>query len=439
MADFTVRLHSFAITQAMEQLTRTMFEQPLVGEAEEAAAANCATVHPGHAGRADIRLSVHEDVAAIERDWREFQQRADGTVFQTYEWLSTWQRHVGAKRGVRPAIVIGRDGRGEIMMLLPLAVERVKFARQLTWLGSDLCDYNAPLLAADFSLHVSLARFEQLWAEVLQRLRSHPRLGFDLVHLDQMPTTIGEQRNPILHLGATPHPNCAYALSLDDSWEQLYAKKRSSSTRRHDRTKRNRLAQHGTVACVHLDDPGEIASTLEILMEQKERWFAEMGVGNMFARPGCREFFVDIATNPQTRHITHVSRLDVAGAPLATSFGLTFGGRFYYVLASYDRRTELVKHAPGIALLHDLMRYAIAQGFRQFDLSVGSERYKHEWCDSELQLFDHISVVTLRGVCAAAPMMAMRHVKRLIKSNPAVWNTFRKARASIGSLTKFGR
>jgi CelD/BcsL family acetyltransferase involved in cellulose biosynthesis len=116
-----------------------------------------------------------------------------------------------------------------------------------------------------------------------------------------------------------------------------------------------------------------------------------------------------------------------------------FGGRFYYVLASYDRRNDLVKHAPGIALLHDLMRYAIEHGFRQFDLSVGSERYKHEWCDSEVQLFDHMSVVTMRGLLAAMPMMGKRWVKRLIKSNPAVWNAFRKVRASVGSLTKLGR
>lgn len=415
----------------MEQISRAMFEGPLVGGCEEDILDQVAA-RP--VARADIRLSVHEDMSAIEHDWREFQARADGTVFQTYEWLSTWQRHIGAPRGVRPAIVIGRDGRGEIMLLLPLAVERTLLARQLTWLGSELCDYNAPLLASDFSLHVSLARFEQLWTDVLARLRSHPRLGFDLIHLDQMPAMIGDQRNPILHLGATTHPNCAYLVSLDESWDQLYAKKRSSSTRRHDRTKRNRLAQHGTVACVHTETPAEINSTLETLMEQKARWFGEMGVANMFAKPGCREFFFDIATNPKTRHITHVSRLDVGDTVLATSFGLTFRGRFYYVLASYDRNTELTRHAPGIALLHDLLRFAIEKGFRKFDLSVGGERYKYEWCDAEMALYDHTSAVTLRGFGAAVPMMALRRIKRLIKSNPALWNAFRKSRAFMGSL-----
>jgi CelD/BcsL family acetyltransferase involved in cellulose biosynthesis len=415
----------------MEQLTPALFQGSLVGDSKKDIVADHGP--PAHVVRTDIRLSVYEDIVAIESDWREFQARADGTVFQTYEWLSTWQRHIGAPRGTRPAIVIGRDAHGEIMLLLPLAIEQTRLARRLAWLGSELCDYNAPLLATDFSLHVSLARFEQLWADILSRLRSHPRLGFDLVHLDQMPAEVGAQRNPLLHLGATCHPNHAYVVSLGDNWETLYAK-RSASTRRHDRAKRKKLAQHGAITCVHADDTAEITVTLETLVDQKTRWFAEVGVSNMFARPGCREFFFDIATNPKTRQITHLSRLDVGGSTLATSLGLTFGDRFYYVLASYERGTELAKFGPGVALLHDLLRYAIDQGLRKFDLSVGSERYKHEWCDTELNLYDHMSVASVRGACAALLLMAVRQVKRWIKFNPAVWNGFRKVRALAGAL-----
>jgi CelD/BcsL family acetyltransferase involved in cellulose biosynthesis len=423
----------------MEQLTSALVRGSLVGDAEKNNAADHVAAHPARVTRTDMRISVHEDIAAIEHDWREFQAHADGTVFQTYEWLSTWQRHVGTRCGTRPAIVIGRDAHGQIMLLLPLAVERTRLARRLTWLGFGLCDYNAPLLAADFSLRVSLVRFKQLWNEVLSRLRRHPRLGFDLVHLDQMPATLGAQRNPLLHLGATCHPNHAYVVSLGDNWETLYGK-RSASTRRHDRAKRKRLAQHGAVACVHADDSAAIAATLETLVEQKTRWFAEMGVSNMFNKPGCREFFFDIATNPKTRHITHLSRLDVGGNTLATSLGLMFGDRFYYVLASYQRGTTLAKFGPGAALLHDLLRYAIDRGLRKFDLSVGSERFKHEWCDTELDLYDHTSIVSVRGACAALPLMAVRQVKRWIKFNPTVWNGFRRVRrALVGASKAFRR
>jgi CelD/BcsL family acetyltransferase involved in cellulose biosynthesis len=98
----------------------------------------------------DIRLSVHEDLSVVEQDWRDFETKADGTVFQSFDWLATWQRHIGTLTGVTPAIVVGRDA-GGILFMLPLATRAAGFARELAWLGSDLCDYNAPLLAQGFS------------------------------------------------------------------------------------------------------------------------------------------------------------------------------------------------------------------------------------------------------------------------------------------------
>jgi CelD/BcsL family acetyltransferase involved in cellulose biosynthesis len=383
--------------------------------------------------RTDIRLTVHEDLGAIEQDWREFERRADGTVFQTYEWLATWQRHVGVCRGTRPAVVIARDAGGEILMLMPLSVERRLFVRHLTWLGRELCDYNAPLLAKDFSLYVSLARFRQIWRDVLARLRSQPRWAYDLVDLEQMPETVGDQRNPMLHLGAALHRNCAFLVSLADSWEKLYAK-RSSATRRHDRSKRSKLAEHGAVRFVDVTEPAEIARTIGTLMAQKGQWFAEVGVENMFAKPGVREFFHDVASHPGTRAITHVSRLEVGGAIVATGFGLMFGDRYNHVLASYDRYSELARFGPGAAHLHELMRFSIGRGFRKFDLSVGNERFKAEWCDSELKLYDHIAGATPRGVCAVLPILIVRRLKGLIKGTPALWNAFRRARTRLASV-----
>ena len=383
--------------------------------------------------RTDIRLSVHEDLAAIEQEWRAFERRADGTVFQTYEWLATWQRHIGSRRGVRPAVVIGRDAGGKIVLLLPLAVERTFLSSRLTWLGNELCDYNAPLLAPDFSLHVSLARFQQLWHDVWARLRSHPRLAFDVVNLERMPEMLGAQRNPMLHLGATPHRDGAFLVSLADSWENLYAK-RSSATRRHDRSKRQKLSEYGAVHFVNAAEPAEIARTLETLMAQKARWFADMGVDDMFVKPGVREFFFDIATNSKTRCITHVSRLDVGQSTVATNFGLMRGDCYYHVLSSYDRGSELARFGPGAAHLHDLLRFSIGVGFRKFDFSVGNERFKYEWCDSEMKLYDHVAAATLRGACSALPIVLTRELKRVIKQTPVLWNAFRKARALAGPL-----
>ena len=87
------------------------------------------------------------------------------------------------------------------------------------------------------------------------------------------------------------------------------------------------------------------------------------------------------------------------------------GDCYYHVLSSYDRGSELARFGPGAAHLHDLLRFAIGRGFRKFDFSVGDERYKHEWCDSEMKLYDHVAVATLRGACAALPIVVLRELQ----------------------------
>src|SRR5262245_28137670 len=98
---------------------------------------------------ATIALAVHDDLAAVEQDWRAFERTADCTVFQSFDWLDAWYRHIGRPSGVIPAIVVGRCADGEMLFVLPLAIAPGTVLR-LVFLGRELCDYNAPMLAPDF-------------------------------------------------------------------------------------------------------------------------------------------------------------------------------------------------------------------------------------------------------------------------------------------------
>jgi CelD/BcsL family acetyltransferase involved in cellulose biosynthesis len=381
----------------------------------------------------DIRLSIFDDLAAIEKDWRAFEALADGTVFQSFDWLATWQRHIGTLGGVTPAIVIGRDTGGAILFLLPLSVRATGFARELAWLGSDLCDYNAPLLAPAFFGRFERERFLKLWAGITRALQDHPRLGFDLVNLSKMPEMIGAQPNPMLFLGGTINPSGAYLTHLTGDWETFYTGKRSSSTRRRDRTKRKRLSEFGEVKLVNPASEAGIGGTLDMLMAQKTRSFARMGVTNLFGKPGHANFYRAIASGPASTTLVHVSRLDVGTTPAAINLALTWRGCYYHLLASYDDG-EVSRFGPGAAHLHDLMQYAIEHGFKIFDFTIGDERYKRDWCDTELKLFDFIAAANWRGQLVAAPMLAKQKLKRFIKQTPILWSAVSWLREVVGGL-----
>ncbi|AMN39408.1 GNAT family N-acetyltransferase [Rhodoplanes sp. Z2-YC6860] len=378
----------------------------------------------------DVRIATHGDLASVEREWRAFEQVADCTVFQSFDWVSIWQRHIGERNGVVPAIVTVRDTQGQLMCLLPLGIEP-GVGRRLTWLGTVLCDYNAPLLAPNFGQRIDEARFKDLWAKVCRTLQADPRFRFDVVYFDKMQKVVGSQANPFMVLGVMPHANGAYLTALGADWESFYAGKRSSDTRRRDRTKRKKLSQFGELRFVTATGT-DIATSLATLMEQKSKAFAAMGVTNIFALPGYRDFY-----NALAQRFAHASRLDVGVKPAAVNLGLIFRGSYYHLLASYDGG-ELSKYGPGAAHMHHLLQYAIEQRCHTFDFTIGDERYKQEWSDSHIVLYDHIAPATLRGAILAARLYAVGRVKHFIKQNPALWDKAYKLRAALGALKRRG-
>jgi CelD/BcsL family acetyltransferase involved in cellulose biosynthesis len=378
-----------------------------------------------------IELSVVSDIALVESEWRAFERKADCTVFQTFAWQSAWLKNVGPHKPVTPAIVIGRTAERELLFLIPLALERRGTIRRLTWLASDLCDYNAPLLARDFAARVGSHGFPPLWRQILDRLGADPRFRPDVVILEKMPETVGAQPNPFMALDCSSNPSSAYLAHLSGSWDEFYTARRSSATRRRDRTKLKRLADFGDVRFVTPDTPAAIEDTLSALFSQKSKSFARMGIPDIFARPGWSGFFRQMAADPLSRQLVHVSRIEVGDTLAATNFGLVFGGCYYHILAGYDDG-DVAKYGPGAAHLRALMRYAIEHGCDAFDFTIGDEAYKQEWSDTLISLRDLRSALTWRGTGVVLVSTALSQAKRTIKNTPALWRLATRLRAALG-------
>src|SRR6185312_15295716 len=120
----------------MNQVTQAAFHA--APDVDLEAAPTEARARTTGATASDISLTLHRDLVGIERDWRAFEDEADCTVFQTFDWLATWQLHIGGRSGVTPAIVVGRQD-GRILFMLPFALE-AGAVRRVTWLGSYLCN-----------------------------------------------------------------------------------------------------------------------------------------------------------------------------------------------------------------------------------------------------------------------------------------------------------
>jgi CelD/BcsL family acetyltransferase involved in cellulose biosynthesis len=410
----------------MTQATQAAFERHMDAGADDCAGAATRAVAGVSVG---VRLSLDNDLSEIEQDWRRFEQTADCTAFQTFDWLSVWHRHIGAREGVKPAIVIGRQN-GDILFIVPLALAPGRL-RRVTWFGEFLSNASAPLFAPDFTQRISPAQFKAVWHQIEQLLRHN--LRHDLIDLDKIPQTVGGKANPMLALAVTQHANDAYLVRLTGSWDEFYNTKRSASWRKTDKKKRNKLAKFGDVAFSTVTEPADVARTIDALIAQKKDSYASLGVPNMFERPGYRDFYIDMGSDPARGGLVHVSHISVGGSIVAASFGLTLHGNYDYVLAGYSMG-EMEGCSPGAVHLQELMRHFLERGSTTFDFNIGDEPYKREWCDAETKFYDYVSAATAIGWLAAQAMHAARGAKRVIKRNPSIWPVIRKARSMIGSL-----
>ena len=250
-----------------------------------------------------------------------------------------------------------------------------------------------------------------------------------------MPERVGAQPNPLLCLDVRLNPSGAYETVLGAGWEQFYTSKRSSATRRRDRTKLKRLGEIGEVRFVDPQEGAEISATLDTLIAQKSKQFARMGVADIFARPGHVEFFRALAAAPPAQRLVHLSRLDVGKTYAAVNLGLIWGDCYYHVLASYDDG-EVSRFGPGAAHLRELLKFSIARGLNRFDFTIGDEPYKRDWCETEQHLHDYSAAVTLRGWPAAALSGSWRRIKRAIKHSVPLWNAVVRLRTAIAAMRK---
>lgn len=359
-----------------------------------------------------VYLSVIRDLWSIENEWRKFQQRAACTPFQSFDWLINWQACVGNRKGVQPAIVMGRDAYGEISFILPLAIECIFGLRRLVFLGRELCDYNAPLLAPGFTLSESP---ENWWKAITDAIKQTLDCRYDLVFLDKMPESVENLPNPLCALKTSPSPSRGYRTSLGTNWDDFYMAKRSSHARRADGRKLRRLQAMGDIRFATAQTGNEIRETLNVLFSQKSRSFARMGVPNLFTEPGYSDFFMSTAISAPG--LVHVSRLYVGSECVAANLGLLFDRSYFSVLISHDDGPSH-PHSPGKLHQHHLMRFAMAEGCERFDFTIGDEPFKRDWADCVLQLHHHVAAASLLGKAVALWTVGGLKTKRAIKQTP---------------------
>ncbi len=377
--------------------------------------------------RSAVLLSVHDEFSSVEAIWRQFETSADCFAFQTFDFLSTWHEHIGSLSQVDVQIIVAWGTDAKPLMILPFGIKKSGVGRKLVWLGDDITDYNAPLLAPNFADHVAPGDFGALWKDIQPVLPPH-----DFVELMRQPAMVQGQANPFLELDTQLNASGAHITILGDDFDAYYDRKRSVKAKRTFLRNRRKLEEMGETKYVHPETREDIEASVDRLVTLKSAALNAMGAHDFLAQPGYAEFYKALALKTVSGGLAHASHLEIEGTYVAGNWGLVHKNRFYYLLVSYDA-VKFGRYTPGGQALVETMRWAVGEGITVFDFTIGDERYKNDWCEIAMDLHDHLTAKTARGAGFLLVARLALALKRKIKQTPVLWENFTKLRVKLGT------
>ena len=266
-------------------------------------------------------------------------------------------------------------------------------------------------------------------------MQSDPQLRHDWIEFEKMPETVGVQINPFTYLRVRANANSAHITRLGGDWEAFYRAKRSSATRRRDRAKRKHIDGIRRNSLFDRGDARRCAAHARNFMEQKKRIFARKGIADIFARPGYHEFFLDFATNPQSRHLAHVSRIDV-GTTVRRRISPSFSAIATITCCRAIATADSLITARARCIFANFWATRSPGGCGLFDFTIGDEPTKRNGATSASKLFDYSTAATWRGWPMSAASTTRRRLKRYIKQTPLIWRLVTRFRSTLGAFSQ---
>jgi CelD/BcsL family acetyltransferase involved in cellulose biosynthesis len=364
------------------------------------------------------------EVDLLAADWLSFEETALYHPFQRFAWISAWQRHVGAERGIEPRIAVVRSGT-DVACILPLGLRRSYGVRVLEWLGGEHADYQGGLFSPAFLAACDAKTFSAIWQECLSQIGEVGR-----VNLVKQTLRIGDFANPFAAFRHAESTALGHLTDLGSDFERYYAAKRSARSRTTDRRKRKSLASADPVEFRQAIEPEDLRATVSEILDRKNADLAARGAKSPFAAPGARAFLTELALSPHARNFVWIHRLDCGGEMVAGAYGLLGRDRYYYYLHCFADG-PLARFTPGRLLMYDIMRTCASRGIVEFDFTIGDEDYKSDWCERTEPLFDHTTAVGILGAAPVPCIRAGRFAKRAIRRIPGARNALIGLRTSL--------
>lgn len=335
-----------------------------------------------------MNVEIYRDFGPeLEDVWRNFEPHCDHFVFQSYDWLMTWQKTVGEVHlCLRPYIYVVTE-KGREVAIFPLGIRDVAGVKILEFLGGSQADYNAPLINPQYN---SIGQLRTIWRKVEENFPVH-----DVLSLVRIPNTLNHQSNPLVQALGAKLTSAAYSLRLPgtiDEFEKSMSARRLADSRRQIK----RLSHFGKLDFSFSSCASSHLKITEAMIRQKRDRYIKTGVRDTLSERSIQNFYLNLSGELGVCGRIHVSSLDMNDEIIAAHWGAIYGDRYYWLMPSYAEG-EWRKFSAGRLLLENTIHWAIKNGLKVFDFTIGGEEYKKLWCDQCLFIYDYLVFRSIRG------------------------------------------
>lgn len=371
-------------------------------------------------------VDIFHDLAAAEATWRGFETaQYSYTPYQRFDFLANWQRQVGEREGARPFIVVAHDSERRPLLLLPLAIESRLGASCASFMGGKHATFNMALCDKDFAANATEADIAALTRSIAERSR------VDALVLCQQPLRWQELPNPLALLPHQSSVNDCPLLVIEPG--AAPASLISNSFRRRLKGKERKLQALPGYRYHVADNSADVCRLLDWFFRVKPQRMAEQKLPNVFAEPGIEQFIRTACLAPRADgkgYAIDIHALECDEEVIAIFAGVSDGHRFSMMFNTYTM-SENAKHSPGVILIRSIVDHYAQQNSDSFDLGIGSDDYKQQFCKDDEPIFDSFVPLTARGKLAAFGMSSLTHAKRLVKQNPALMQMAQRLRGAL--------
>ena len=357
------------------------------------------------------RVDILDNLDQAEPVWRVLETRQPFcTSYQRFDFLSAWQRQVGARDNAVPFIVVAYDAERNPLVLLPLALRRKYGVRTAAFMGGKHTTFNMALFDRDFAATATSADLDAL----LSKLRGHN--AADVLALVQQPSRWRDMAIPFALLPHQPSVTDCPFLAMQPGGEP--ASRISSSFRKRLKTKERKLQALPGYRYDIAGTDAEITRLLDWFFQVKPLRMAEQKLPDVFAEPGVEDFIraACLTALPGGGRAIDIHALTCDEEIIALFAGVADGYRYSMMFNTYTM-SEHARYSPGLILMRNIIDHHAGHGYRALDLGIGSDDYKRMFCKSDEPIFDSFIPLTPRGGLAAGAMAALHRSKRLVKQN----------------------